>query len=142
MGGTQIGKVARIVLRVRKLHERLCPILHGFLGPLERIRKLKKITPSDWGEQQQLAFKKIKNLIEKVPILSQPRWDLEFIVATDTLQFGVGAVLYQQVDEKNIHIKFASKSLVGGQKNYPAVKRELLAIMFALKRWRPILVGQ
>ena len=34
------------------------------------------------------------------------------------------------------------KSLVGGQKNYPASKRELLAIMFALKRWRPILVGR
>ena len=63
-------------------------------------------------------------------------------MATDASQFGVGVVLYQQVDEKNIHIEFASKSLVVGQKNYLAAKRELLVIMFALKRWRPILVGR
>ena len=66
---------------------------------------------------------------------------MEFIVTMDASQFRVGAVLYQQVDDKNIHIEFASKNLVGGQKNYSALKRELLAIMFALKRWRPILVG-
>ena len=102
----KLGKLLESFLGFVKSMRDYVPFYADCLGPLERIRKLKKITPSNWGEQQQAAFEKIKNLIEKVPILSQPRWDLEFIMATDASQFGVGAVLYQQVDEKNIHIKF------------------------------------
>ncbi len=49
-------------------------------------------------------------------------------------------MLYQIINGKKKYVAFTSKSLRKGQKNYPAVKRELLAILFALKKWEEILV--
>ena len=50
---------------------------------------------------------------------------------------GVGVVVYQIEKDRTIrYIAFASKTLREGQRNYPAAKRELLAIVFSLKRYR------
>ena len=39
------------------------------------------------------------------------------------------------------YVSFTSKALKKGQCNYSATKRELLAIVYALKRWEPFLAG-
>ena len=54
----------------------------------------------------------------------------------------MGAVLFQKgtKGEVNIYIDFAVKAFNSSQQNYSAVKRELLAGMFALERWRPFLL--
>ena len=67
--------------------------------------------------------------------------DKAFHVSTDALQHGVGAVLYQVVNREKKYVSFMSKALKKGQQNYSATKRELLAIVYALKRWEPFLVG-
>ena len=64
-----------------------------------------------------------------------------FHISTDTLQHGVGAVLYQVVNREKKYVLFTSKVLKKGQRNYSAMKRELLAIVYALKRWEPFLAG-
>lgn len=46
------------------------------------------------------------------------------------------------MDGKRKYIEFASQALQGGQKNYSTAKRELLAIIFALKRWKHYLFGK
>ena len=43
-------------------------------------------------------------------------------------------------DEKPIYIDFAAKALTSGQVNYAAMKRELLAGMFAMETWRSFLL--
>ena len=45
----------------------------------------------------------------------------------DASQFEVGVVLFQEVGKVKRYIDFAAKALTGGQINYPAAKRELLA---------------
>jgi len=52
----------------------------------------------------------------------------------------VGAVLYQMVDGERKYVAFGARALRKGQKNYPATKRELLAIMFALHKWEHLLL--
>ncbi len=111
-------------------------------GPLEILRKVKRISKSMWGEKQEKAWKVIKNVVKEAPILTKPDWNEKFYVATDASQYGVGAALYQKVGDKHKYIKFASQALTPGQRNYPASKRELLAIIFALKKWRYILYGR
>ena len=87
-------------------------------------------------------FKRVGKVLESAPVLSIPDFGVPFIVATDVSQYGVGAVLYQVVGGKKKFIGFGAKALQKGQKNYPAPKRELLAMLFGLRRWGEMLQPQ
>jgi len=82
----------------------------------------------------------MKEILSKTPILCAPDLNHPFVVGTDASQLGVGAILYQKIGEEIRYIAFASKQLNKGQRNYPAPKRELLAVIFALKKWRELLM--
>ena len=58
--------------------------------------------------------------------------------ASDTT---VGAVLGQKVDGKHVVIHYASRTLDETQRNYTVTEKELLAIVFALERFRSYLLG-
>lgn len=57
-------------------------------------------------------------------------------MATDASNKGIGGVLYQN------YISFASRSLNTAEKGYGATKRELLAIVFCLNKFRNWIWGQ
>ena len=52
-----------------------------------------------------------------------------------------GAVLGQTKDKNHHVIAYASKTLIGPQINYATTKKELLAIVFAIDKFRSYLVG-
>ena len=108
---------------------------------LERI-KFAKDLDTHWGEEQDRCFMMMKDILSQPPILSTPDFDKAFLVATDSSQYGNGAVLYQEYDGKTHYIQFYAKALNKGQINYPATKRELLAIVQALKAFRYYLYGR
>jgi RNase H-like domain found in reverse transcriptase/Reverse transcriptase (RNA-dependent DNA polymerase)/Integrase core domain/Chromo (CHRromatin Organisation MOdifier) domain/Integrase zinc binding domain len=117
------------------------PMYSMLLGPLEKLRKLKKIEDSNWGEEQQRAFSILKKVLSEAPVIQDPLPGIPLQVGTDASQYGVGAVLYQVVEGRVRYIAFTAKALSGGQKDYPATKRELLGVVLALKRWREYLLG-
>ena len=78
-------------------------------------------------------------MLESAPVLSTPDFAEPFILATDASQYGVGMVLYQKIRGVVKFVRFGAKSLKKGQKNYPAPKRELLVLLFGLKRWGELL---
>jgi hypothetical protein len=53
----------------------------------------------------------------------------------------VGVVLGQTKDRKHHAIAYASKTLIGAQLNYGTTEKELLAIVFAIDKFRSYLVG-
>ena len=53
----------------------------------------------------------------------------------------VGAVLGQTKDKKHHAISYASKTLTGPQLNYATTEKELLAVVFAMDKFRSYLVG-
>ena len=59
----------------------------------------------------------------------------------DASNFAVGAILGQTKDRKNHAIAYASKMLTGAQLNYATTEKELLAIVFAIDKFRSYLVG-
>ena len=59
----------------------------------------------------------------------------------DASDFAVGAVLGQQIDKKPTTICYASKTLVDVQLNYTNTEKELLAVVFALEKSRPYVLG-
>jgi hypothetical protein len=59
----------------------------------------------------------------------------------DASDYAVGAVLGQCKDKKRHAIAYTSKTLTGPQLNYATTKKELLAIIFAIDKFRSYLVG-
>ena len=53
----------------------------------------------------------------------------------------MGAVLGQTKDKKHHAIAYASKTLTGAQLNYATTEKELLAVVFAIDKFRSYLVG-
>ena len=66
---------------------------------------------------------------------------LPFEIMCDASNFVVGAILGQIKDKKHYAISYASKILFRPQLNYAATKKELLAIVFAIDKFRSYLVG-
>ena len=59
----------------------------------------------------------------------------------DASDYAVGAVLCQTKDKKHHAIVYASKTLTGAQLNYATIEKELLAVIFAIDKFRSYLVG-
>jgi hypothetical protein len=59
----------------------------------------------------------------------------------DASDYAVGAVLGQYKDKKHHAIAYASKTLIGPQLNYATTEKELLAVVFAIDKFRSYLVG-
>nr|CAN77500.1 hypothetical protein VITISV_032143 [Vitis vinifera] len=59
----------------------------------------------------------------------------------DASDFAIGAVLGQREDGKPYVIYYASKTLNEAQRNYTTTEKELLAVVFALDKFHPYLVG-
>ena len=78
-----------------------------------------------------------------MPVLHNLDWAEPFFLETDVSQYGVGAVLFQKgKDRGERYIDFVVKAFNKAQQNYSAGKRELLAGMFAMTRWRSWLLFQ
>jgi hypothetical protein len=59
----------------------------------------------------------------------------------DASDYAVGAVLNQSKDKKHYAISYARKTLIGPQLNYATMEKELLSVVFAIKKFRSYLVG-
>ena len=68
-----------------------------------------------------------------------PNWKLPFEVMCDASDLAMGAVLGQREDGKPYVIYYASVN--EAQRNYTTTKKELLAVVFALDKFRAYLVG-
>ncbi|XP_051116126.1 uncharacterized protein LOC127241238 [Andrographis paniculata] len=87
------------------------------------------------------AFDKIKELLTSPPIIQPPNWDLPFEIMCDASDTAVRAVLGQRSGNISWTIYYASKALNGAQLNYSTNEKELLAVVFALEKFRSYLLG-
>ena len=60
---------------------------------------------------------------------------------SDARDLAIGAVLRQREDGKPYVVYFASKTLNEAQRNYTTIEKELLAVVYALDKFRAYLVG-
>ncbi|CAF4633981.1 unnamed protein product, partial [Rotaria socialis] len=73
--------------------------------------------------------------------MNTPNFEQPFILELDACEYGVGAVLTQEYEEKKNVIAYASRTLSTAERNYGATEREALAIVWATKHFRPYLEG-
>ena len=103
---------------------------------------LRKNIPFKWEMRQQINFEKIKQLLLSEPILQYPDFNKEFILTTDASDEGIGAVLSQGKIGNDLPIAYASRTLNKAERNYDTTEKELLAIIWATKHFRPYLYGK
>ena len=102
----------------------------------------KKENPFIWTDKCETAFQTLKEKLTTAPILAYPRMGVGFILDTDASQFAIGAVLAQKNEGKEEVTAYGSKTLSPAEQNYCVTRRELLAVVYFLKYFRPYLYGQ
>lgn len=88
------------------------------------------------------TFEDCKALLINDPILEYPDFSKEFNLTTDASNVAIGAVLSQGIIGKDKPIAFASRTLNNAEQNYSTIEKELLAIVWATKYFRPYLFGR
>ena len=126
--------------------------LQRFLGAVNYINKfipaysrvtapmrelLQKDRPWQWTSRQQEAFEKLKLLVAKSPTLKifNPNEPVE--VHCDASKDGIGACLLQ----KGQPVAFASTSLTSAEIRYSQIEKEMLGLVFAMKRFHNYIYG-
>ncbi|CAN6453991.1 unnamed protein product [Victoria cruziana] len=94
-----------------------------------------------FSEECLRSFNLLKEALVSAPILRAPDWTLEFEIMCDASDYAIGAILGQRVERKPVVIYYASKSLVDAQLNYTTTEKEMLAVVFALEKFRSYILG-
>ncbi|XP_021737532.1 uncharacterized protein LOC110704053 [Chenopodium quinoa] len=87
------------------------------------------------------SLNKIKEALITSPIIQPLDWDFPFEIMCDVSDYDVGAVLGQRKNKVLHAIYYASKILDEAQMNYATTKKEFLAIVYALDKFRTYLIG-
>jgi hypothetical protein len=119
---------------------------HRFIKDFSKISRplcnlLAKETSFNFDEACLDAFKTLRSLLSSATIMKTPNWSLPFEIMCDASDYAVGAVLGQREDKLPHAIYYASKTLLEAQANYTTTEKELLAVVFALDKFRSYLLG-
>ncbi|XP_050890921.1 uncharacterized protein LOC127096386 [Lathyrus oleraceus] len=107
--------------------------------PLSNL--LKNDVTFSFDDKCKQAFDFLKKALTSAPIIQPPDWTLPFELMCDASNYVVGVVLAQRVDKAAHVIYYASRTLDSAQSNYTTTEKELLAIVFALDKFRSYLLG-
>lgn len=107
--------------------------------PLNKLSR--KNASFKWTTECQKSFDSLKNALISPPILQYPNFDDKnvFILQTDASGYAIGSVL---CNSDNRPIAFASRNLNTAEIRYPTIEKELLAIVWSVKYFRPYLYGR
>lgn len=103
---------------------------------------LKKGKPVIISEDYTNTFNTCKTILMNDPILQYPDFSKPFILTTDASNVALGAILSQGTIGSDKPICYASRTLSVSEVNYSTIEKELLAIVWATKYFRPYLFGR
>lgn len=85
--------------------------------PVTKLLKMDE--PFVWKESQENVFQTLKQKLIEKPLLQYPDFSQPFILTTDASGVGIGAVLSQLKDNKNVSIAYYSRTLNKSEQNLP-----------------------
>ena len=91
-----------------------------------------------WTSTSEKAFQDLKEAMTHVPVLALPNFTNAFVVQCDASGSGVGRVLMQE----RLPIAFFSQALQGRNLLLSTYEKEMLALVLAVQKWRPYLLGR
>ena len=113
--------------------------------PLRRIPRDKRLF--EWTAECDAAYEQLRQALITAPVMSYPQETGLYILDTDASAFAIGGVLSQmqsrngEPEEERV-IAYGSRSLQGREQRYCTRRRELLAIVEYVKRFRAYIWGR
>lgn len=149
MGAT--ADPSKIAAMVRWLSPKTLRELQGFLGSTGYYRRfVTNYEAIKWHLTQQLkkdafcwtkeakdAFQRLKTAMIMVPVLGLLDFSKVFVVETDALGCGLGAILMQD----HRPIAYYSQVLSAKSQHRSVYERELMAVVLAIQKWRHYFLG-
>lgn len=132
-------KEVRSFLGMASWYRRFVPDFASMSQPLTFL--LKKGRHWKWGDEQQQAFDTLKTKLTEAPVLACPDFTKTFTLQTDASDYGLGAVLTQELEGTERVIAYASRHLNKAEKNYSTTEKECLAIIWGIRKMRSYLEG-
>lgn len=120
-------------------YRRFIPNFADIAFPLNALSK--KNVAFEWTIECENAFKKLRELLMSPHILDYPDFSESntFTLQTDASKQGLGAVLSNSNGKV---VAYASRNLKPAETRYPVIELELLAIVWAVRHFRPYLYGK
>ncbi|KAE9336202.1 hypothetical protein PR003_g12624 [Phytophthora rubi] len=104
---------------------------------------LKKDVAWNWRPKHQDAFDAVKNSLASPPVLMLPDTSRPFHVECDASDFAIGCARMQfDADSRERVVSYQSRQMKPAEKNYPVHDKELLAMCYALIKFRVYLLGE
>ncbi|KZS03107.1 Uncharacterized protein APZ42_034226 [Daphnia magna] len=94
-----------------------------------------------WGEPERNGFAVLKAALVKAAQFAHPDYSKNFEVHPDACDNGIRAALMQERNEHPMPFCFVSRLLNKSERNYTITEKECLAIVWAVKNFRPYIWG-
>lgn len=102
-----------------------------------------KNDPIELSDDQLIAFNRLKQAMVEAPVLGIADFNKPFGIRMDACDFAIGGVLFQVDERGDEHpIAYTGRRMNNAELKYPVREKELLAIMHALRVWRPYLLDR
>ncbi|GKE54948.1 reverse transcriptase domain-containing protein, partial [Tanacetum coccineum] len=121
------GKLASLNRFLAKSAEKSLPFF-------KTLKKYRKKGDFHWTEEDDDAFKQMKQLIAELPTLTAPEEKEELIIYLATAKEAVRAVLMTEREAKQMPIYFVSHALRAPEVNYTSMEKLVLALVHVSKR--------
>ena len=133
-------KEVQTFLGLANYHRLYCKDFAKIAEPLNKL--LRKGTPFEWGEEQETAFKELKEKLLSPPILAMADKEGDFTLDVDASNNAIGAELSQDQEGEERVIEYASMTLTPQQKKYCVTRKELLAAVRFISHFEHYLLGK
>ncbi|MGQ3285766.1 RNase H-like domain-containing protein [Bosea sp. (in: a-proteobacteria)] len=134
----------RSLLGMAGYYRNWIPYYAEIVAPLTNLTR--KNVDFDWTQECEDVLQKLIEIFSTFPILRSPEYDIEdrpLILGCDASIRGIGGVL-AQCDEngKRYACKFIGRKFNDVEQRYPAIKREMLGILYCIKACRYYVYGR
>ena len=122
-------------------YAKFIPNLVAVLHPLHDLLRASK--PWSWSRKCQKAFEEAKKKLTSAPVLAHYDPKLPIQLAGDASPYGVRAVIsHVMPDGLERPIAYASRTLTANECNYAQVEKEVLSLIFGIKKFHQFLYGR
>uniref|UniRef100_A0A5S6R4Y5 RNA-directed DNA polymerase n=1 Tax=Trichuris muris TaxID=70415 RepID=A0A5S6R4Y5_TRIMR len=133
-------KELRQFLGLASYYRRFVSSFATVAAPMNKL--MKKSSRWNWAPECEVSFQELKAPLTSAPTLSFADFNQAFILDTDASNCGVGAVLAQVVDGKEVVVAYASRTMSKAERSYSTTRQEMLALVWAVRHFRPYLCGK
>lgn len=121
-------------------YKRHLPSFGELTRPLTLLTR--KNQPFVWTKECQESFEQLKKLLSSAPIVGIPQDEGEWILDTDASDRCISCVLSQIQGGKEVVIAYDSRVLDPREISYSVTRRELLAVVVFVKKYKHFLLGR